>query len=166
MCRNRIAMGSLRTTLALVFAAFGTAKFFPYEADAVAPLMAFHPLLAWLPDVLGPASAARFLGVFELATALLLLASLRWTVAGILGGAMATWTFVVTSSLLLFVPGVFEASAGGFPAVSGFGQFLLKDVVLLAASAAVLADAVAAWRGQHATRRGAAPGVLARPASA
>ena len=38
------------------------------------------------------------------------------------------------------------AAAGGFPALSPVGQFLLKDVVLLGASMWTLGDALAARR--------------------
>jgi hypothetical protein len=33
-----------------------------------------------------------------------------------------------------FMPGVWEPSAGGFPAMTGTGAFLMKDLVLLAVS--------------------------------
>jgi uncharacterized membrane protein YkgB len=40
-----------------------------------------------------------------------------------------------TLTFFLSTPGVAEATAGGFPAISAVpGQFLLKDLVLLAAS--------------------------------
>ena len=43
--------------------------------------------------------------------------------------------FLTTLSFLLTTPGVWEASAGGFPALSVVpGQFLAKDFVLFGAS--------------------------------
>jgi uncharacterized membrane protein YkgB len=43
----------------------------------------------------------------------------------------------------LSTPGVAEATAGGFPAISAVpGQFLLKDLVLLAASLSLLSASV------------------------
>jgi uncharacterized membrane protein YkgB len=36
------------------------------------------------------------------------------------------------------MPGAWAASAGGFPAMTGTGAFLMKDVVLLAASVYLL----------------------------
>jgi uncharacterized membrane protein YkgB len=51
-------------------------------------------------------------------------------------------TFAVTLSFLFSAPG-WEASLGGFPALSVVpGQFLLKDVVLLAASVSLLGRAL------------------------
>lgn len=44
-------------------------------------------------------------------------------------------------------PGVAAAEAGGFPALSAeIGQFLLKDLVLLAASVYVMGDSLLARR--------------------
>ena len=49
---------------------------------------------------------------------------------------MSCLTYAVTLTFFLSTPGVAEPTAGGFPAISaGTGQFLLKDLVLLAASA-------------------------------
>jgi uncharacterized membrane protein YkgB len=47
---------------------------------------------------------------------------------------MAVGTFLTTLSFLVTTPGVWEPSAGGFPAASIVGQFVLKDVVLLGAA--------------------------------
>jgi len=49
--------------------------------------------------------------------------------------------FLTTLSFILTTPGVAEASAGGFPAISLLGQFLVKDVVLLGASLSIGAEA-------------------------
>src|SRR5215472_4131717 len=46
---------------------------------------------------------------------------------------------LITLTFFLSTPGVAEATAGGFPAISAApGQFLLKDLVLLAASLSLL----------------------------
>ncbi len=48
---------------------------------------------------------------------------------------MSAATYLITLTFFLSIPGVAEATAGGFPAISAApGQFLLKDLVLLAAS--------------------------------
>jgi hypothetical protein len=42
---------------------------------------------------------------------------------------------------------VAEPTAGGFPAISApIGQFLLKDLVLLAASSVLLRTALTSWK--------------------
>lgn len=58
--------------------------------------------------------------------------------ASVLGAAAAVITFLVTSSFLLSAP-VWEATLGGFPYLSVVpGQFLLKDLVLLASAVVLL----------------------------
>ena len=136
----RAAVLTLQASLALVFLAFGYVKFFKFEAEGVAPLIAAHPALMCLGG-LGQAGASAFLGVVEIAAGLLILAGMRSAWAGVAGGALAMVTFAITVSLFLFLPGVFEASAGGFPAISGTGGFLLKDAVLFAAGFLICADA-------------------------
>lgn len=123
----------LRLTLAIVFLAFGYVKFFPFEADGVEPLISAHPALGWLLPIFGKAGASAFLGVVEIAAGLALLIGFRSVLANLFGGILTLVTFTITVSLLFFIPGVFEESAGGFPAISGTGGFLLKDTVLLAA---------------------------------
>jgi uncharacterized membrane protein YkgB len=55
--------------------------------------------------------------------------------------------FATTLRFLLTTPEVWEASAGGFPALSVVpGQFLIKDVVLLGASLWTFGEA---WRSHQ-----------------
>ncbi len=52
---------------------------------------------------------------------------------------MSAATYLITLTFFFSTPGVAEATAGGFPAISAMpGQFLLKDLVLLAASLSLL----------------------------
>ena len=53
---------------------------------------------------------------------------------GILGALGSTVTFILTVTIIPFMPNGWAASAGGFPAMTGNVPFLMKDVVLLAAS--------------------------------
>lgn len=141
----RSAQTFVRATLVIVFLAFGYVKFFPFEAKGVAPLIAAHPLLSWMAPF-GPEFGSRFLGVFEIATGLLL-AVRPWSPrVSALGGILGMATFFTTVTLFFFLPGVWEASAGGFPAISGTGGFLLKDAVLFAASYLCLVDSLEAAR--------------------
>lgn len=67
----------------------------------------------------------------------------RLAFASALGAAMSCATYVITLTFLVTTPGVAEPSAGGFPAISApIGQFLLKDIVLLAASLCLLRASV------------------------
>ena len=149
---DRTTTVPLRLTLALVFLAFGYVKFFPFEAEGVEPLITAHPLLAWLFPLLGRAGSSAFLGVIEISAGLLLLAGFRSSIANIAGGALAMVTFFVTVTLFFFIPGVFEESAGGFPAISGTGGFLLKDTVLFAAGYIFFREGLAARRLERANR--------------
>jgi len=51
-----------------------------------------------------------------------------------LAGALGTLLFVITLSFLFTTPGIGDTAAGGFPALSRVGEFLIKDIVLLGAS--------------------------------
>jgi uncharacterized membrane protein YkgB len=53
---------------------------------------------------------------------------------GILGAAGSTATFIGTVTIIPFMPDGWDQSAGGFPAMTGNVPFLMKDVLLLAAS--------------------------------
>ena len=133
---------ALRYSIALVLFWIGAMKFTAYEAAAIEGLVASSPLTAWMYAVTDLRGAANLIGLIEVATALaLVLGPLNRRVA--IGGAIAAIiTFTITLSFLLTAPG-WEASLGGFPALSVVpGQLLLKDVVLLAASVSLLGRAV------------------------
>ena len=53
---------------------------------------------------------------------------------GILGALGSCMTFVGTVTIIPFMPGGWDASASGFPAMTGDVPFLMTDVVLLAVS--------------------------------
>ena len=72
------------------------------------------------------------LGVVEITVALLIAARPFAPRASALGSALAVGMFLTTLSFIFTTPGVWEPSAGGFPALSGKpGQFLIKDLPLL-----------------------------------
>jgi reactive chlorine resistance protein C len=130
--------------LVLVFLWFGCMKFTSYEAHGNAPLIEHSPLLGWMNHAFGIQGASDVIGVIELATAVALLAGMLLPLASAIGAAMSSITFLITLSFFFTTPGVAEPTAGGFPAISApIGQFLLKDVVLLAASLNLL---LASWR--------------------
>ena len=108
----------------------GGLKFTSIEAEALRSLIDGAPWLAWLYPAFGDPGASQLLGVVEITTALLLVASPWSPHAGVAGGALAASTFFVTCSLLSALPAR-ETRLGGFPALNPLGQFLIKDVVLL-----------------------------------
>jgi uncharacterized membrane protein YkgB len=125
--------------LAIVFLWFGGMKFTSYEALGNAPLIDHSPVMSWLNVVFGVQGASDVIGVIELSTAMMLIFGAFNAAASALGAAMSSVTFVITLSFFLTTPGVAEPTAGGFPAISQpIGQFLLKDLVLLAASVNLL----------------------------
>ncbi len=124
----------LRYGLVLIFLWFGLLKFTSYEADGIAPLAMNSPLLAWAFEALGKQGFSNAIGVAELAIGVLI--ALRpWSAsASAIGSLGAAATFLVTLSFLLTTPGVWQEGRG-FPFLSGMvGQFLIKDLVLFAAS--------------------------------
>jgi uncharacterized membrane protein YkgB len=129
----------LRIALIIVFLWFGGMKFTAYEAHGNMGLIAHSPFMFWMNTAFGIQGASHVIGVIELTTAAMLALGAFAPIASVIGAAMSGVTFLITLSFFVTTPGVFEPSAGGFPALSTLpGQFLLKDVVLLAASATLL----------------------------
>ena len=122
----------------------GGMKFTAVEVEALKPLISLTPWLAWMYPVFGEAGASYILGVVEIATALLLIASPRSATAGVAGGAMASLTFLVTCSIMLAFP-IWEPTMG-FPALGPAGQFLIKDIALLGVALVVLGECLARLR--------------------
>ena len=120
----------------------GILKFTQYEIDALKPLIGATPWLAWLYVVFGFAGTAYLLGVVELITAALFVASPWSARAGIVAGALGSLAFATTSSTLLAFP-IWEPTAGGFPYLNFVGTFLIKDVALLGISLVVLGESLA-----------------------
>jgi len=120
----------------------GILKFTQYEIDALKPLIGAAPWLAWLYAVLGYAGTTYLLGVVELITAALLIASPWSPRAGLAAGALSSLAFAATTSTLLAFP-IWEPSLGGFPYLNFIGTFLIKDVALLGVSLVVLGEGLA-----------------------
>jgi uncharacterized membrane protein YkgB len=129
----------LRWALIIIFLWFGGMKFTAYEAVGNAPLIEHSPIMSWLLTLFGVQGASYVIGVSELSTAAALILGAFQPIFSILGAVMSSATFLITLTFFVSTPGVAEATAGGFPAISVVpGQFLLKDLVLLAASLCLL----------------------------
>jgi uncharacterized membrane protein YkgB len=78
---------------------------------------------------------------------------------GILGAIGSCITFIVSVTIILFMPNGWATSAGGFPAMTGNVAFLMKDVALFAASVYLLKQDVlrASLSTTHVARRPAYP---------
>ncbi len=133
----------LRWALVLVFLWFGGMKFTAYEANGIAPFIAHSPFMSWLHVLFGIRGASYIVGVLELSTAAALICGAIRPTFSALGAAMSTMTYLITLTFFLSTPGVAEPTADGFPAISAApGQFLLKDLVLLAASLCLLGASI------------------------
>ncbi|BAO90809.1 YkgB family protein [Caballeronia cordobensis] len=137
------SLALLRWALVIVFLWFGGMKFTAYEANGIAPFVIHSPIMSWLHTLFGVRGASYVIGVLELSTAAALIVGAFRPLFSALGAAMSAATYLITLTFFLSTPGVAEATAGGFPAISAMpGQFLLKDVVLLAASLSLLLASV------------------------
>jgi len=113
----------------------GFLKFTEYEAEGISLYVANSPLMSWVYGFMSHRGFSAMLGVVEVAIALLIAARPFSPRASALGSALAVGMFLTTLSFLVTTPGVWEASAGGFPALSGKpGPFLIKDLALLGIS--------------------------------
>ncbi len=121
--------------LAVIYFWFGGMKFTAYEADGIAALVGPSPLLGWNYSLFSVRTFSSLLGVLEISIGALLLGRFVNPALSALGALLSIGLFVTTLSFMATTPGVFEPLAGGFPAISvAPGQFLLKDLGLLAAS--------------------------------
>src|SRR6516165_3220707 len=124
-----------RYGLVIVVGWIGLMKFTAYEAEGIRLYVTNSPLMSWVYGFLSVRSFSAALGVVEVAVALLIAARPLSPRASALGSALAVGMFLTTLSFLVTTPGVWEPSAGGFPALSGKpGQFLIKDLALLGIS--------------------------------
>ncbi len=124
----------IRASMVIVFLFFGYTKWFEYAARLMVPFISHGPLIFWLYPAFGIRGASRFLGATEWLICALLFCGFWNKRLGILGAIGATITFISTITIIPFLPDGWAVSAGGFPAMSGDVPFLMKDLVLLAAS--------------------------------
>ncbi|HJR27212.1 MAG TPA: DUF417 family protein [Pseudomonas sp.] len=120
--------------LALIYFWFGGMKFTHYEAQGLVPLVSNSPLLGWVYDIFSVDVFSRLLGVLEISIGALIAGRLLSPKLSLMGGALSAGLFFTTLSFMFSTPGVVEPGLG-FPAITvAPGQFLLKDIGLLAAS--------------------------------
>lgn len=130
--------------LSVIYFWFGGMKFTAYEAEGLVPLVENSALIGWMYELFSVRGFSNFLGVLEISIGLLIAARLISPRLSALGGLLSAGLFVTTISFMVSTPGVFEANLG-FPAISvAPGQFLLKDIGLLAASIFILGKSLLA----------------------
>jgi putative oxidoreductase len=123
---QRVSAPMLRVSLAIILLWIGALKFAD-PGPVVGLLQASLAFLAF------PAFV-YLLGVLEVSAALLLLANIQVRYVGFLVMAL----FAGTLTIFVIAPAV-TYGGNGFPLLSLAGEFLLKDLVLLAATVAVVA---------------------------
>ncbi|MBF9051101.1 DUF417 family protein [Roseobacter sp. HKCCD9010] len=130
--------------LILVFLWFGGMKFTAYEAAAIRGLAENSPFLGWTYAAWSETAVSGLIGTVELIIAALLAARFFAPKLAVIGALGAIATFVLTLSFFVSTPGVFLPEHGRLAISVVPGQFLLKDVVLLAASVFALGNALSA----------------------
>ena len=124
----------VRASMVIIYFFFGYQKWFAYEAQGLIPFISNGPLVSWMYPVFGIQGASWFLGVSEWLFGALLFLGFWNKKLGILGALGSCVTFIMTITIIPFMPDGWAASAGGFPAMVGNVAFLMKDVVLFAVS--------------------------------
>jgi uncharacterized membrane protein YkgB len=124
----------VRASMVIIFLFFGYQKWFEYEAQALIPYISNGPLIFWMYPVFGVRGATWFLGVSEWLFGALLFLGFWNKQLGILGALGSCFSFIATVTIIPFMPDGWAASAGGFPAMTERVAFLMKDLVLFAAS--------------------------------
>lgn len=128
----------LRASMVIIFLFFGYQKWFAYEAEVLLPYISNGPLIFWMYPVFGMRGASWVLGVSEWLFGALLFLGFWNKKLGILGALGSSVTFLMTVTIIPFMPNGWAPSAGGFPAMAGNVPFLMKDLVLFAVSVYLL----------------------------
>ena len=131
-----------RYGLVIVLLWIGALKFTAAEAAGIQGLVANSPFVSWLYHVLTVQGASNLIGTVEIAIALLLAVKFLSRRASLIGSFGAILTFAITTTFLFSTPGVLQHGLQ----LSGTGQFLIKDLVLLGGSIWTAADACNACR--------------------
>ncbi len=140
---ERIGAAVIRYALALIIVWIGALKFAAYEAAAIEGLVANSPLLSWLYGVAGVPTVAAGIGAVEIAIGVLIAVRAFAPRVSAVGSVAAILIFLTTLIFMFSTPGVWQPGYG-FPFLSGAGQFLVKDLILLGAAVWTAGDALEA----------------------
>lgn len=133
----------LRYGVVFLLVVIGAAKYFPFEAEAIRPLVEHSPLLSWMLGAFGLQTTSSIIGTLEIAIGVAIASRPIAPTLSALGSVAGVATFVTTLSFLFTTPGALSPS---HPA----NGFLAKDVVLLGACLATAAEALRAARARSA----------------
>lgn len=136
---NKLSLGMIWSGVVLVMVWIGGMKFTQIEADGIEGLMRTSPLFSWIYDFVTVLQGSYFIGLVELVAVagliigLVLIAMGRANLASKFNGVglfVAAATFLATQTFVVTLP-AYDQSLG-FPTLNGSGQFIVKDLVLLA----------------------------------
>jgi len=127
---NRLSLKLIWAGVILVMLWIGGMKFTQIEADGIERLMTSSPFFSWIYDLFSVLHGSYFIGIIELIAVLGLFLGGKFAWARTLGLSVAALTFLATQSFIISLP-AYELSHG-FPLLTGSGQFIVKDLVLLA----------------------------------
>lgn len=144
----------VRYGLVVVIAWIGLMKFTGSEAMRIQQFISHSPFMSWVDGIMSIRAQSDIIGVIEILAALLIVLNLVSPRLGAVGGALGALLFVITLSFLFTTPDIGDAAAGGFPALSRLGEFLLKDIVLLGASILALGQSLTALRSPSGADQG------------
>ena len=130
---ERIGAAVMRYGLALIVVWIGALKFAGYEAAAIEGLVANSPLLSWMYGIGSVPTVAAVIGVGEIVLGVLIAVRPVAPRVSAVGSLGAILMFLTTLSFMLSTPGVWQPDYG-CPFLSGAGQFLVKDLILLGAA--------------------------------
>lgn len=154
---ERTAAMLLRLALVVIFLTFGIHKFTTYEAVGISGFVTNSPLTMWL-STFGTQGASNVVGIAEIAVGVLLAVGFArpGSILAVAGAAGGIATFAVTLSFMLTTPGVFAPNQAPI-LTADVGQFLSKDMVLLAGCLVLLARSLADRRAGRALQAVAPP---------
>ena len=104
----------IRAAMVIIFLFFGYQKWWAYEAERLIPYISNGPLIFWLYPAFGVRGASWFLGSCEWTFGTLLFSGFWNKRLGILGALGSCATFIGTVTIIPFMPGGWDTSAGGF----------------------------------------------------
>jgi reactive chlorine resistance protein C len=132
----------VRYGLVVVIGWIGGEKYTGSEATRIQLYIAHSPFMSWMNHILSVRALSGTLGTVEI-TGAVLIALRPWLPrVSAIGSVVGILLFLSTLSFLFSTPGVTDPAAGGFPALSPVGQFLLKDLVLIGASIWTLGESL------------------------
>ncbi|QDO84995.1 DUF417 family protein [Shewanella psychropiezotolerans] len=130
-------------TLGIIYIWFGGMKFTSGQAEGMYGMIANNPLVSWMYIIFSKQGLVDFLGSLEVLIGILIIGRFVNPALSAIGGLLSITLFTVTLSMMIFLPGI--TTEAGFPALSFFGEFLLKDAGLFAASLFVLGHSLTTW---------------------